>query len=455
MSHRRLIPVVLVVLAAVLVAGVWWIGRQTYQRQYLPEASNPAKSPPSPVVAEDTQKSAGATDSGVQPQGNRMSDLEFKHLKVGLPAPVNEPWKGPFFDSRSCFEPDKKETAVDVLPMWIRQALAANKPEMAARYLWSLIKLSEDKEPAIATKGVLAIYRLGDFHEAASDRMVDWIESGFAYRYSDSTSGSSTSKDIRAQVLEELELNNDRGLDQSIYDAWQRNQTTEGKDLAAVDYAYYLEKRGRELPADYWMQRLDNPSGFANALEIAEKKATPEDIAKLKGIFEQLRARPAASADAGRAASVASALFRQTGDAGYRDYLAEQAKTQLASGSFESSLRKVLEGLAATNDESALDVVSAAMEHENAVIRELAIDALGETRDPAAAELLFAAAIKRATEGKGFPAREMRALLAQDDPSSDSKYERLQQALLSGQFGWSATTGDFEALEFFRKNGRQ
>jgi hypothetical protein len=48
----------------------------------------------------------------------------------------------------------------------------------------------------------------------------------------------------------------------------------------------------------------------------------------------------------------------------------------------------------------------------------------------------------------------MRALLRQGDPGADSKYEQLQQGLLSGQLGWSATQSDFEAMEFFRKHGR-
>ncbi len=446
---------VLFVLAAALLTAVWWIGRPTTQRQHPSEASNLVKPTPLPVVAGDTQKPAQATDSGAQPPGNEMSDLEYKRLKVSLPAPVNEPWKGPFFDSRNCFDPDKKETAVDVLPTWIRQALAANKTEMAARYLWTLIQLSEDKEPAVATKGVLAIYRLGDYNGAAANRMRDWIQSGAAFRYSDSTTGSSASKDVRAQVLEELELNNDRSLDQSIYDTWLRNKVTEGKEVATVDYAYYLEKHGRELPEEYWMQRLDNPYGFDHALEIAEQKAAPKVTIKFKGIFEELRARSATTPDASRAASVASSLFRQTGEMRYRDYLAEQARTQLASGSFKSNLPKVLAGLAATNDKVALEVVLTAMQHDDEVVREMAIDALGKSRDPAAVEVLFEAAIQKTKQKKGFPAREMRALLAHDDPSADSKYERLQQVLLSGQLGWSATTSDFEALEFFRKHGRK
>lgn len=271
------------------------------------------------------------------------------------------------------------------------------------------MRLSDDTNPEVSTNAVFQVYRLGDIDGFALNRMRQWIEDGVSYKTYVTKNGQSVYTDIRSRVLDALELFGDKSLDSVIFETWRENQDNEEKDLASIDYAYYLERHGRELPADYWMQRLENPSGFANAVEIAEKKGTAEVTAKLQGIFEQVRAKLAGSPDAGRAASVASALFRETGDAGYRDYLVEQGRTQLASGSFESSLQNVLEGLAATNDKAALEVVSAAMEHENAVIREMAIDALGKTRDPAATELLLEAAIQKAKEGKGFPGREMRA----------------------------------------------
>lgn len=384
-----------------------------------------------------------------------MSNAEFARLRVSLPAPVDKPWKGPFYDSQSCFAEDKKLAAVEVLPLWIRKAMLAGKVEMAARYLWSYLKFTEDQHPEVATKAVISLYRMGDYNDTALAKMKQWIESGYAYSYLDDAAATSDPKDIRQQVLEEVAFTNDKRLNDAIFAVWSEGQSNEGKELASVDYGYFLETHGRELPADYWTQRLDNPYGFANALEVAEKNATPEITAKLQGLFEELRAKPAVSADAGRAASVASALFRQTGEARYRDYLAEQARTQLASGSFERSLRKILEGLAATDDKAALKVVENAMQHENAVVREMAVDALGKTRDPAATELLFESALEKAKDGKRFPAGELRALLAQNDPTAESKYESLKQRLLSGQLGWSATTSDFAALEFFRKHGRQ
>jgi hypothetical protein len=260
--------------------------------------------------------------------------------------------------------------------------------------------------------------------------------------------------DIRARVLREFSFYHDTSFNGSIYEAWEKNQAVEETGLCEVDYAYFLEAHGRELPNDYWMERLNNPFGFAPALEIAMRKNLPELTSKLSSLFESIRDSQPASGDARRAANVASVLFQKTGDVRYLGYLIDQAKISLNSSSFESNLSEVLSGLAATNDQAALEVVSSAIESENGVIRDMAIGALGRASSPVTAELLFEEAIEKATTGAGFPAREMRALLAQNDPSADSKYERLQQLLLSGKLGWTATKGDFDKLELFRKYKR-
>jgi len=326
---------------------------------------------------------------------------------------------------------------------------------MAARYLWSLMRLAETDDPEVSTNAVFHIYRLGDIDRFAATKMREWIGNEMSYKDFVTKNGATVYTDVRARVLDDLAFFRDQSLDDVIFSKWREKQGSEGKELAAVDYAFYLEKHGRELPIDYWVQRLGNPYSFEHALEIAEQKSAPELTAKLQTIFEQLRARPAETPDASRAASVASALFRQTGDAHYRDYLAEQARVQLASGSFESSLPKVLEGLTGTQDDAALEIVAGAMKHENTVIREMAVKALGKARDPAATELLYASAVEKAKDGKTFPGTELRALLAQNAPAAEARYESLKEGLLSGQLGWSATTSDFEAMEFFRRHGRQ
>lgn len=391
-------------------------------------------------------------EEGVFPQ---MSELEFDRFRVKLPKPVNAPWKGPFFNSEDIYRKELKLTAVHVLAIWIRKAVHEGKMGIAARFLCSLMRLSEDNNMEVATGAVFQIYRLGDIDGFAVNRMRHWIEDGVSYMTIISKNGESVYMDIRSRALDEIEFSGDKSLDDVIFQTWRKHQGNEGKQAAAVDYAAYLEKHGHELPADYWMQRLDSPYGFESALEISEKKAMPELAAKLQSLFERLKVSRPDSLDAGRAAVVASALFRQTGDTRYRDYLADNANAQLGAKSFESSLKKLLPGLAATNDKNAIQIVVGAMQHPNGVVRDTAIDALGNTQDPAATEALFEAAIQIAKEKQWFPKNEMRALLRQQNANADAKYDRLKQALLSGKFGWSAGTSDFDALEFFRKHGHQ
>src|SRR5690606_4654664 len=122
------------------------------------------------------------------------------------------------------------------------------------------------------------------------------------------------------------------------------------KKELSVDYAYYLEKNGRELPLGYWIQRLDSPQNFINALGVVAEKNISQVTVKLQALFQELKTKPADSVDAGKAAGVAAVLFRKSREVIYRDYLTEKAKVQLASNSFESSLPKILDGLAVTND---------------------------------------------------------------------------------------------------------
>lgn len=386
-----------------------------------------------------------------------MSRMELDRARVTLPEAVNKPWKSGFYDSTTCFESDiTKLQVVDVLPLWIRTMVATGWSDMAGRYLWTLIRFTQDKNPKIQTKAVLSLYRLGDSNSFAAKQMRRWMEEGSRLTFSSSDLGQSESKDIRAKVLQELDFYHDASFDDTIYKVWSDRRNNEGKDVAAVDYAYYLEKHLRELPLDYWVQRLGSPYGFANALEIAGKKGTAEVTAKLQPLFEDLRAKSGGhSANPGKTAAVASALFRLTGNVQYREYLVEKVQTQINRRSYNDGLSENLQGLAASNDPVALEVVLAAVRQEDPVVRGVAMDALGKTRDPAATEVLFESAMQKAKDGTRFPAEELRALLTQNEPIADSKYEQLKQALLSGKLRWSAVPVDFDALEFFRKHGRQ
>lgn len=400
------------------------------------------------------RKESFDSDTGPQSTNARMSDQEFMHLRVSLPKPINASWDGNFFNSKNCFkDEDTKRHVVEILPTWIRKALKVGKTELAASYLWTLERLAEDEKPSVSTEAVLAIYRLGDIDEFARKKMSDWIAKGLNFEAYDSTFGQTEYMDIRARVLREIAIIQDKSFDGIIYDTWEKTRHEEGKHLAAVDYGYFLEKHGRELPADYWLERLNSPYRLSSALEIAEKKRAPQLVPKLMTLFDEFHESPLESLEAGGAASVASALFRQTGDIRYRDYLIKRAREQIATGPFGKALSNVLDGLAATKDKAAFDIVSSALDDEGG-LNMLAAAALGKTPDPAATEILFEAAIKKAKEGKGFPSQELRALLTQGDPAADSKYEHLKQVLLSGKLAWKAVESDFYALEFLRKYGR-
>jgi len=382
----------------------------------------------------------------------KMSPWEFDHLQVHLPDPVNAAWKGPLYDSRSCFDPDKKLAAVHALPIWIRKAILAGDTDLAARYLWTFLKFTDDTNKEVETDAVMSLYQMGDFKGTAISKMKEWLEKGVDYTALDTTFGATTIQDTRQQVLQEMGYYKDTRLLGTIYDIWSKSKDNEGEDLASVDYAYYLEKQGMTLPAEYWLNRLKTPYAFDHALEVLENTKPEGLTGALEPLFEQLESKPISSIDAGRAAEVAEALFKLTGSSGYRDYLVGQAQTQLASGSVTSSLPQTLSALAATNDDLALGVLSTAMQSRNPVIRETAIDALGNSRNPKAAAMLSESAAQDAKTR--FPNRQLHALLEQNNPASDSKYEQLQQALLSGQLGWHATSSDFAALEAVRQYGR-
>lgn len=89
-------------------------------------SSQPSSMPTRPPTAGPDNE---FVEEGVFPQ---MSDLEFTHFRVKLPKPVNAPWRGPLFNSRTFTAKALKLTAVDVLATWIRKAVYEGKAEIAA-----------------------------------------------------------------------------------------------------------------------------------------------------------------------------------------------------------------------------------------------------------------------------------------------------------------------------------
>lgn len=446
MSRRKH---VIAALFATLVVGsiIWWI--------VDPESPHPIEKRNESNVAMPTDTQMATTDSGSRAGEAYLSDLEHSRTRVLLPKAVRRPWEGAIFTSENAFDKGRKSTVADVLPGWIRRALREGNSDLAAGYLWTLVKLGEDDVPEVSTKAIIGIYQLGDIDGFAHRKISTWIAGITDSKLWISGLWKGDYVDIRERALQEFEFFKDKSFDELIYDTWIKHRSAERNQLASVDFAYYLEKHGRKLPEGYWLERLDIPYGFANALEIAEKQRAPQASEKMSTLFERLKGMREGSIDVGRAASLASVLFRITGEPRYRDYLAKQAEEMIASSSFPSGIDKFLDGLAAANDKKALNIVSAAMQHKNGVVREMAIAALGKSSDPISTEILFDAASEKVKAGTGFPGAEMRALVTQNNASADAKYDRLKQALMSGKLAWKASIRDFDELDFFRKHGRK
>ena len=385
-----------------------------------------------------------------------MSEVEFDHLRVTLPAPLDEPWKGPFYDSESCFKGTATAAAVEVLPIWIRTGIIAGELAQVGRYLWTYLKFIEDADPKIASKAVITLYRMGDYHDLALAKMRKWIESGFHFWYTAPIRETSDFVDIRRQILLDLDFYNDSRLDQTIYDVWSRDRGGEGKELWFVDYGYYLETHDRKLPDEYWMERLDTPHGIGKALEVLEKRKPEGLIERLESLFSKLRVKQGhrTLVTAKSAALIGSTLFRLTKNRECRDYLVDRARFQLGAAESEDDLSVVLEALARTEDAESLKVVFEAAQHKYQGIREKAVHALGCIQNSGATDFLYQRTMESAKRRTGFPSHELRALLEQHTPLSDAKYEELHQALLNGQFGWTAVSSDFKFLEFFRAHRR-
>jgi hypothetical protein len=404
-------------------------------------------------VAEDSTKS-GLNDAyrRLSQVSVKMSDPELDQLRVSLPAPVEAPWTGPFFDSKTCFDADKKEHAVKTLPIWIRKAVLAGETELAGRYLSSFLKLAKDSNPEVSTEAVLSLYKMGDYQQIAIGEMKKRIEAGSSLNYFESgVGGGSGFRDVRAVILDEMNYSNDRSLIQTVYDSWSRDKDDEHAKLGAVDYAYFLEQHGWQLPTEYWLKRLDEPRSFENAVEVLKGRASQEAEAKLGESFHLLRNGPRSV----RAIEIASALYRLTGKSEYGEFLIETARAKLEAGRVEPGLRSALSALGRGSDQPSLDILASALRSDNVALSEAAIDALGHRRDPQARDLLVKCAEEKAGGGRGFPIHELRALLEEGEPEADSQYERLKAELLGGKLRWHATNADFAQLDFVRNHRRR
>ncbi len=221
-----------------------------------------------------------------------MSPWEFTHLRVHLPKPVDGPWKGALFDSQTCFQPDVKLTAVGALSGWIRKAVLTGNDDLAGRYLWTLLKFTDDTNQEVKVAAVISLYQMGDSNGVALAKMKEWVANGADIRTLSSDFGVSKVQDIRERMLQETKYYNDTSLVATVYDVWAKSQGNEDKILGSVDYAYYLENQGMKLPAEYWINRLKTTHALEHTLSVLEARK-PEGVTEaLQSLFGRLQAAP-------------------------------------------------------------------------------------------------------------------------------------------------------------------
>ena len=110
----------------------------------------------------------------------------------------------------------------------------------------------------VATKAVIGLYRMGDSNGTALAKMKAWLESGLGeFYFIDTSSGQTRLDDIRAAILREMDFYSDTNLLETVYGISEKAKRNEGSLPASVDFAYYLEKHGKELPSEYWLARLE------------------------------------------------------------------------------------------------------------------------------------------------------------------------------------------------------
>ena len=387
----------------------------------------------------------GAARAGWPAEGEQA----WVRVRVRLPAPVNAPWKGGLFDSGSLDNHVHKGAAVEVLPLWIRNALAEGNADLAARYLWSLLQLIDDRDPETAVRATFAIYRLGDVNDRALTQMRRWIEDGWRHPHSEGGYGWSQYSDVRKFVLDELAYYRDGRLNDAIYARWQADLPAEEGILEKLDYGYFLENHVRRLPPDYWLSRLDHFHGVENTLAVLQSRRPAGFVNELQSFFTAHQGARTDSIYAERNVRFAAVLYNETRDETYLRYLLDAMKAGIAASLGMKRFSALLESLAVTNAQPSLDLLAGLLNNPK-VGTDPVLAALGRSSNPRALQMVVAEAERQAAER--FPKAALASLLAQRKPEADVAYQELKTALLSGRLGWLASTRDFEALEFFRKS---
>lgn len=383
--------------------------------------------------------------------GERIVGPALSYMRVTLPQPLDEPWKAFTIDSVSIFRDERsKEHALSVLPNWIRNALREGKDEKAARFLNTLILLTEDESLKVSDLAIIELYRLGDINGIAfrkiGARLNDESEN-FFYNDDNKYLGQ------RQQILNDLLFYDDRRFVDKIYTLWQAQSEidlSKVKETRFPDFGYYLEEVGVELPLEYWHSRIDMSAHWENTYDVLQRKGNTATAQILEDYFLTTERARGRSTEKVTRPIVAAAIYNLTGKAEYLDFVKTKAlsvQSDYKAGTMEES-RIALITFAKISPSEAMPLLRDT--RLDGQIRSIALDALASIPDEESSDIISNEAIRIITETRRFPRDTLEALANQNTEYALNLYDEIKGALLSGEYGWNTPISNFDRLDFIR-----
>ena len=359
----------------------------------------------------------------------------------------------------------------------MRELPSSTSSNKAAKYLAALLELVEDGNSRIAFLAAQQLYRLGDYEEKAYSKLKELIKTTPVYEHSVSQQTESTDfnellnnaqkkasdpdnldySEIIKDLLQDFIIFNDDRFNDVIYDKWLELRSEEKlvKDTEFVDLAYFLEKNNKEIPIDYWYERLNNFRGLKHTFDVLDSRLDDSVKPGLKKVLESKKVRTNP-----HKASAARFLFKLTGEEVYSNYLRDQSlalKESYISESYNDTvtMEESLSSYIRIDALKALEIVKVV--RRGGILDKAALDALAASKNSITTDFICDEILEHLKKRHGFPYKELEVLVKQNTEYSGVKYQELKglikdptNRLIDGRV-W--TDYDFRKIDFQRKYG--
>jgi hypothetical protein len=432
------IPVALIGVLIVIVLCV--VAHRLAQREgQASRQASPTKAGSAGGGKEKKQR-ASAAQHVIPAIKQHLSEAEFHMQRMTLPEPKEIRWKAPFFDSTTCLEARHSKVALEVLPVWTRNAVLAGEMEKASGYLYSLFQLMKNEGASLRGDTALALLKLGSSDAAVIKELASVIKSSEGGLTTAGLPGETRMVSMRQNVLDHLEFYDIHSLDLEAKQALVTIASDTSQGEARAELSRFLERMGHPQPDEFWIDQLDDPDGLGFASDTLRKRASQEIIKKMRQVFEQ---NPT-GVNGIAAASVELALKRDTW---LEQQLSVHVQKVLAEGIPGPSLEPALSGLLWAKTDAGLGVTKSVLASDNVVMHDIALRALSKSQHPAALTVIRDYAEQRIQSGQ-FPASALQSLAVLADGRGDAALQELKAKLI----GAGHTESDFALIEFVRNH---